>query len=338
MQTLESFCFSIFNGSYSTILKSINKEDYQKFTIPKKDGFRTINYLDKSSKLSILQKDLLVKILEKQAIPTCVKGFVKGENYKSYLSPHIGSDFFVRIDIESFFPSIKENYIKNELTNLVIYNSIEDKDKIVNLICDIVSLDGSLPQGACTSPAVSNIVMARIDQRILKYCQTFDICYTRYADDLLFSSKSFNFQEKKWFLKKVKYILGSNSLKICKSKTKYGHKELVLNGYIIADTGIRMSRKRLSDLRLIINFSNRNFSLLETMGEEAYLLKVNLLSLKHRNLDKYPFTSIFQFVQFMCGYRSFLISFVDHYFSSTNFQKDLHRLINKLEKQIEKYT
>jgi hypothetical protein len=294
--------------------------------------------LSKSSTLAGLQRNLLVKILEKQALPTCVKGFVKGENYKSFLSSHIGANFFVRIDIESFFPSIKIAQIKNELANFVIYNSLEDKDKIVNLISDIVSLDGSLPQGACTSPIVSNIVMARIDQRILKYCQLFDVCYTRYADDLLFSSTNFNFIEKKWFLNKVKHILGANNLKVCKTKTKYGHKELVLNGYVISNSGIRLSRQRLSDIRRIVKFSDQYFSLFETKGEDAFLQNVNTVSLKHRNLDKFPFTSLFQFVQFMCGYRSFLISFFDHYFSSTNFQKDIHRLVNKLERQIEKYS
>ena len=121
---------------------------------------------------------MLHNLLNRIYLPTCVKGFRKGESYKSFLTPHIGSQYFLRIDIKDFFPSISEELIKAELEKYISFSSKEEAVAIIELIADIVTYNGTLPQGASTSPAVSNIVLARIDQRILKYCQVFGITYT----------------------------------------------------------------------------------------------------------------------------------------------------------------
>lgn len=338
MLTIDSFCNSVWDTSYSKVSNDISKDEYKEFEIPKRNGVRTISYLEKDSKLGDLQKKLFVNFLEKQVTPTCVKGFKKGESYKTYLTPHVGAKFYLRVDIESFFPSISDTHVKNEISNLVVCNSDEDKEKILSLISDMVTLNGSLPQGACTSPVVSNLVMARIDQRILKYCQVFDVRYTRYADDLLFSSNDFDFSEKRWFLKKIKHILHSQEFNLNYSKIKSGREELVLNGYVISNTGIRLSRNRLSDIRHIISFADQNHVVLETSGEDAFLLKANVLPLKYRDLTLYPFGSVFQFIQYMCGYRAFLISLIDNNFASTPFQKELQHLIRKIERQVLQYS
>jgi len=334
MYTLESFCNFIWESSYLKVLDTINKTEYSEFIIPKKNGFRKINYLNNDSLLAELQKKLRLKFLEIQPLPMCVKGFRKGENYLSYLTPHIGSKFFLRIDIESFFPSINEDLIKKELKLYVNCISDDDQTKLLDLITEIVTLDGVLPQGASTSPTISNLVMARVDQRILKYCQIFDITYTRYADDLLFSSLTFDFRDKMWFLKKIKHILASQKLKLNYSKIKYGVDDISLNGYIITSDEIRLSRSRLSDIRLVCAFVNNNTDLYKSGRLDDFLAQANMLFLKHRDLHQYPFSSIFQIVQYLCGYRAFLISFIDDFNEKSNFQKNLKKLIRKIEKQI----
>lgn len=338
MFTIESFCNLVWGASYSKVLQKISKDDYKEFELPKKNGTRTISYLEKDSRLWELQHQLLDNYLIKQDLPVCVKGFKKGESYKSFLSEHIGAEYFLRIDIASFFPSISASCIKNELSNLLICDSDEEKNKLLDLICDIVTLEDKLPQGACTSPMVSNLVMARIDQRITKYCQIFNIRYTRYADDLLFSSSIFNFAEKKWFVKKIKHILGSQKLKLNYSKIKFGQKEFVLNGYVISEREIRLSRNRLSDIRLIVKFAKENHCLIDQSGPKEFILEANKLPLKHRNLNEYPFKTFFQFVQYMCGYRAFLISLANDSYAITPFQKELQRLIRRIEIQIKQLT
>ena len=334
MFTIESFCNSVWGTPHAKVLQSIDKDDYEEFEIPKKNGTRTISYLNRESELWKLQNNLLVNFLDKQNLPTCVKGFKKGESYKSFLAEHIGAKHLLRIDIEAFFPSITYEQIKSEFSNIIFCTQDEEKDSLLDLISDVVTLNETLPQGACTSPSVSNIVMARIDQRILKYCQVFGIRYTRYADDLLFSSADFCFSEKKWFIKKIKHILYFQNLKLNYSKLKFGQDELVLNGYIISSTGIRLSRKRLSDIRHVVSFVKQNFHLITASSPELFISKANKLPLTHRDLSGHPFNTIFQLVQYMCGYRAFLISMVDNNFASTPFQKELQRLIRRIENGI----
>lgn len=334
MFTVESFCNSVWGTSYAKVLSNVSKDGYKEFQIPKKGGMRTISCLETGAPLGRLQRCLLNNFLERQDIPVCVKGFRKGESYRSFLYEHIGSRFFLRLDIADFFPSITAEWIKNELSGLLVCDSNEGKDDLLNLIADIVTLEDKLPQGACTSPAVSNLVMARIDQRITKYCQAFHMRYTRYADDLLFSSDDFCYSEKKWFIRKMKYILRSKGLALNYSKIKFGEGEFALNGYIISDRGIRLSRNRLSDIKHTVAFVRDNHDLIDRCGVEAFLVDVNKLPLKYRNLRTYPFKTVFQLLQYLCGYRAFLISMMDDMYAQTSFQKELLRLIYKIEAQI----
>ena len=119
MYTIESFCNSIWGISYSKVLQSVTKDDYKEFEIPKKGGVRKINYLSQGSCLLELQKKLLTNFLEKQPLPVCAKGFKKGESYQTFLVPHIDSKFFLRIDIEAFFPTISEDHIKKEFAMFI---------------------------------------------------------------------------------------------------------------------------------------------------------------------------------------------------------------------------
>ena len=333
MYTQESFCNAVWGTSYIKVEGSYSKGDYKDFNIPKKGGLRKISYLPKDSSLYNLQRKLLHNFLSKISLPTCVVGFRQNVSYRSFLSPHIGNSFFIRLDIKDFFPSITDTLIANELGLFLSLSTKEEKDKIISLVSDIVTRDGSLPQGASTSPAMSNIVMARIDQRIIKYCQVFGITYTRYADDLLFSSSNFDFGKKPWFTKKIEHILKTNHLQINHSKYKYSRDEISLNGYVISSKEVHLSRKRLSDIRHVISRMKQNHFILVTQGEQAFLNTINTLSLYHRDLCKYPFTSLFLLLQYLCGYRAFLISWIDNS-AHTPFQNELKHLIIRIEKVV----
>lgn len=333
MLTKERFINNIFINTKIDINQRIEKSDYLSFQIPKKNGVRIIHYLPIDSDLYNLQHKLLSNFLAQQCIPVCVKGFITGESYLSYLSPHVGSKYFLRIDIKDFFNSISENHIKKTFSDLIVLNSIKEKESLIFFLCDIVSLNNSLPQGACTSPAISNLVMARIDQRILKYCQLLSIKYTRYADDLLFSSISFNFSIKLWFLRKIKYILHSNKFRLNYSKLKISKNELSLNGFIVSEQNIHLSRKRLADIRHIISFINTNKHFIINQEYDVFLNLLNSETFIHRDLRAYPFKTLFQLNQYLCGYRSFLISWINPILKDS-FQKRLIKLINKIENAI----
>lgn len=331
MFDLEQFCQNIFGKGFDEIKENINKEDYSSFVIPKKRGMRQIIALPKNSELRRMQKLLLDKFFANYSLPIPAKGFAKQESYKNYLMPHIGANYFLRIDISNFFNSIKFEHVEELLKDLFVFMDKDEKSKLIDLIWDIVSYNDSIPQGGVTSPIISNLIFRKLDQRILKYCQLFDIEYTRYADDLLFSSYEFNFMDKKWFLKKIKHILGSRKFRINYRKIKYGYKEISLNGFIVSNRDIRLSRSRLFDIRHIVSYIRNNE---DARRKDKCLLGINNLRFKHYDIEKYPFKSYYRVIQFLCGYRSFIISWIDDCIPNIANQKKLRKLVNEIEKAI----
>ena len=85
---------------------------------------------------------------------------------------------------------------------------------------------------------------------------------------------------------------------------------------------------------MCVKFSKENHHLIDQFGPEKFILEANKLPLKYRNLNVYPFGTVFQFVQYMCGYRAFLISMTNNNYTLTPFQKELQRLIRRIEAQI----
>ncbi len=324
----------ILNCKKQDVLNIINNKEYKTFNIPKKNGLRTIVYLEKNSILNILQRNLLKKVFFNEPIPVCAKGFVENESYRSFLAPHIGNKYFLRVDIHDFFGSIKKNTIENMLTSIVLISNIDKKSDVISMISEIITLNDCLPQGACTSPTVSNLCFVPLDQRITKYCQKLNIRYTRYADDLLFSSDNFNFYEKKWFLRTIRKILRTQNLKLNYSKIKFSKDELNINGFVVGDVCIRISRKRCSDLKRILYTINQNKSLIKTNPNDALKI-INSTNLRYRNLSNNPFNDYYRIIQFINGYRSFLISWLDSWSSDESNQKELKRLINKCEKTVD---
>jgi hypothetical protein len=321
-------------GSSEGIVSSViaNKPgSYNTYLIPKKKGSRTIRAIKRNSKLYTVQRNLTDNLFNKVLLPKAAKGFVKGSSYRHYLHPHKGSKFFLRIDIKDFFGSIKEDLITEMLKDIILISNKDEKAEVIAVIIDICLLDGEVPQGAVTSPALSNIVFSRLDQRVTKYCQKYDVVYTRYADDLLFSGQGIDFKEKPWFLRKIKYILNSRGFKLNYDKTKMTRDEISLNGFVVGNQ-IRLSRKRLSDIINIIRHCDEK-NIPGSKPEEESLNELNGLNLKFRiaNNNEY-FKSINSFMNYLCGCRAYMISWVDDSYSGN--QKQIQKIINKTERLI----
>ena len=116
---------------------------------------------------------------------------------------------------------------------------------------------------------------------------------------------------------------------------KLGNEEISLNGYIISKHEIRLSRKRLLDIIHILKFSRENHELAR-INVEQFLLEANKLELYYRNLKTHQYKTLFQFVQYLCGYRAYLISFINNDYE-TRFQKELIKIINKIEQNVMYY-
>jgi hypothetical protein len=90
--------------------------------------------------------------------------------------------YVVNIDLKDFFPSIRQNRMKGMLTSLTI------DDQTAGIIASPCCNENHLPQGAPTSPALSNMICFRLDKQLMSIAKEARCIYTRYADDITFSS------------------------------------------------------------------------------------------------------------------------------------------------------
>ena len=157
---------------------------YTIFRIPKKDG-SSREICAPVYSLKIVQRWVLNNILYKIKVSPHSFGFLKdgkGSPLVKCAEKHKNNLYVLKLDIKSFYPSIKREKVYYEFTNIG-YNS-----SVANLLTNICVYNGSLPQGAVTSAYLANIICRNLDFRIAGYCNRRDIAYTRYADDLTFSS------------------------------------------------------------------------------------------------------------------------------------------------------
>lgn len=309
------------------------KEAYTEFQIPKKGGFRKLYSIDHEHGLYAFQKRLADKFFASVHLPLAVKGFVKGSSYADFLLPHCGNKHFMRVDIKDFFGSITSNAVTDTLRSLISVKEPSEKAHIVRTITAICCLGGVLPQGAVTSPSLSNLVFARSDQRITKYCQRLGITYTRYADDLLFSADEFDFSKKPWFLKKIKYILADRGFALNYSKTKISNGEISLNGFVVGES-VRLSRRRLSDIVAVIRCLESAFK--SGVSDAAVIIGlVNGLSLNFRSDNPYGyFAAVNDLCNYLCGYRSFLITWLRA--ANERSAQRIKEIINRIETCVKK--
>ncbi len=154
--------------------------DYATFGIPKRrGGVRTIEA--PSPKLKTLQRTVLHRLLEGLPTHPAATGFVPGLSIVDNALPHVGQAVVVNIDLADFFPSITRQRVE------AFFRAVGWSAEASAILANICTHDGRLPQGAPTSPALSNLANRRLDARLDKLAQKFGGHYTRYADDLTFS-------------------------------------------------------------------------------------------------------------------------------------------------------
>ena len=155
---------------------------YHQFEIAKAKGkkTRTINAPDE--RLKYLQRQIAALLDQLYRVRNPVHGFVVGKSVKTNALAHLGTRFVLNIDLKDFFPSITENRIAGVLESLGIGN------RVARIIARLCCHNGHLPQGAPTSPVLSNMICFRLDKKLLAFAKGARCIYTRYADDITLSS------------------------------------------------------------------------------------------------------------------------------------------------------
>ncbi|MCU5555800.1 retron St85 family RNA-directed DNA polymerase [Bacillus cereus] len=208
------------------LLKVSNSQKgfYRYFKIPKKNGgFR--NIAEPLPNLKSIQKWILEEMLYSCKTSEFAKAYKKNVSLKDNARFHRGQKMVLTIDIKDFFGSIRHIDVYN------FFSSLGYSQDVATLLTNLCTLKGALPQGAITSPALSNLLMKDIDKRISAFSKKKKIRYTRYADDLTFSG---DFQVGE-IIKFVTTVLRSKGFSINDKKTRvrFPHQRQEVTGIIV---------------------------------------------------------------------------------------------------------
>lgn len=132
-----------------------------------------------------VQRWMLHNILYKIEVSPSAKGFKLNESIVENAKPHVNKDCILKIDLENFFPNIKFNTVFRLFS---YYGYTKEVSFILSRLC---TYKEQLPQGAPTSPYISNIICKRLDKRLSTFATKNGFQYTRYADDITFSGKPY---------------------------------------------------------------------------------------------------------------------------------------------------
>lgn len=195
---------------------------YIDFQIPKKKRgeFRTISA--PCPGLKVIQT-CLCKILTDYYKPhAAAMGFVQGRSVADNAKVHVGQEYVYNIDLKNFFPSIKGGRIYKRLLAKPFLLDPATANMIVRLCCGVDENGVEvLPQGAPTSPILTNIICERLDRKLSKLAKAYDLRYTRYADDITFSGVNNKFNPEGNFCQALKRIIEEEEhLRINEDKTR----------------------------------------------------------------------------------------------------------------------
>lgn len=165
------------------------KKLYTSFFIRKKQGgFRKI--LSPCYDLKKIQRELNIILINNYEFnKQIVHGFVNGNSIKTNAYIHKDANYVLNIDLKSFFDTIHFGRVRG----MFMKEPFNFSDFIATNLAKVTCYEKKLPQGAPTSPTISNIICYRMDRELAHLCKKYNCKYTRYADDITISTKMLYF-------------------------------------------------------------------------------------------------------------------------------------------------
>lgn len=237
---------------------------YKVYTIPKKSGgTRTI--AQPAKEIKFLQRWLMANVLVKLPLHECATAYHSNASIKKNAAAHQNNAYISKFDFENFFPSIKEADLIQHLTKHLNAPFSDTDVQSVARLCSMRSKgsrDRQLSIGAPSSPLLSNSVMFDFDSEIASWCSKNGFTYTRYADDLTFSTNTKGrSKELEAALGKVIANLTYPKIRINKKKTIHLSKKYQrrITGLIINnDDQLSIGRDRKRELSTLIHRHSLN--------------------------------------------------------------------------------
>jgi len=245
--------------------EATDKPHYAYFEIPKRSGGKRL-LAAPQPRLAQAQAWVLHHVLEKLPTEDPAHGFIKGRSTLSCALPHVGKDLVVNLDLSDFFPTITFGRVRGVFRGLGYSPAVAT---VLALLCTeaprtAVVFEGkrtwaavgprALPQGACTSPALSNQVAKKLDRRLLGMSRKHGYTYTRYADDLTLSSAKRTPSDLAMLLARVRHIVGEEGFVLHprKGRIQRGAGRQTVTGIVVNDRP-SVPREEVRRLRSILH-------------------------------------------------------------------------------------
>lgn len=221
---------------------------YHSFSIPKrKGGTRQIDAPYPS--MIRAQRWIYHEILSKITISPSATGFIPHHSIKDNASAHLSQKCLLLLDVKDFFPSIKWHKV------YAVFAHLGYPKNIAQYLASLCCLNGHAPQGAVTSPALSNVIAHRLDARITGLAKKYQVNYTRYADDMTFSGERIS----KRFQSFIKKIVEEDGFKINRDKTRFikGKHQKIVTGISISEDKLTVPKSKRREVRQQVYYINK---------------------------------------------------------------------------------
>lgn len=214
---------------------------YHVFSVPKKDGTdRLIEDPDQPLKKAQRMLQKFLQAVYHYLRTDAAYGFLVNaadeptpRHLLSHAEQHTGKRWLLNLDLKDFFHQVKEK----DIYRIFIEPPFAMSPTLALMLSRLTSYQGRLPMGAPTSPILSNFALVPMDQELLAFAKPRQIRYTRYADDLTFSSTPEITME---IVEKIKAIIGQHGyeLKLSKFKLRRPEERREVTGLIVTDTDV----------------------------------------------------------------------------------------------------
>ncbi|MGE8556707.1 MAG: retron St85 family RNA-directed DNA polymerase [Chryseobacterium jejuense] len=277
--------FSLSTIKYLAFHRRVSKKShYHIFEIPKKSGGKRKISAPKPQ-LKFFQQWILENILNKISVGEAVHGFTVKKSIVTNAERHLGKDIIINIDLQDFFPSISYKRVKGLFSKL---GYSEQLSTIFALACtqahtEEALLDGVkyfvhkgdrfLPQGSPASPAISNIIAYKLDKRLQGLALKLGFVYTRYADDLTFSTNEANEGNVNKLLYFAKQIIKGEDFTVHPDKLhimRKKHQQKVTG--IVVNEKLNVERQKLRKFRALLHNIEVNGWQNQTWGKAFHLV------------------------------------------------------------------
>lgn len=311
--------------------------------IPKKSQFKNTYHIIDDIKYLKASKSI-GKLLSSLPLNSSSIAYRRKHSYFDFFKPHLKNNFYLRLDIKSFFHSIAKITILKSIESHISGPDGKDKYELSHAIANFLTIEHEqneiLPIGFPASPHVANLVFRTLDIQIQKLCLTHNIAYSRYSDDLLFSSATENVVHSDWFENSISWIISQKNFTLNKKKKIKAKNKISLNGYVISgqanNKSLSFSNERLKAIRKLIYFKQiKKFDDLSIM-RRLFPNDIARLNLVYPNKNK--FLKIYaksQILNKIKGFRSYLLSLVNYGYVNNCIQSTHRELLIDLIKKLE---